>query len=197
MTGFTKAADGRPSTGVVASAVRPPATAASASSSGSVPQPDDAVRAALDGRDPLAREALIDFYGPLLVAFAEARGASAPDDAASGVLLSLLREPASWPVDESALRSALFRALRLRLLADTDGDPSLGDESLTALDAEQRDLVLLRSIGGLDLAQVGVVLDRPVHSVKTLQRESIAALGQALGREAGPGDSPADTLGAP
>jgi|GEM_PF-2379964 len=184
MSGVTQAADGRPSMGTAAPE-GPTATAAASGPARSTALGDSAIKAALGGHNPAAREALIDYYGPLLAAFAEARGGSTPHDAASGVILSLLREPHAWPTGELALRTALFRALRLRLQADSalESDPSPGDVALRSLTEDQRDLVLLRAIGGLDLTQVGVVLDRPVHRVKSLQRESIDALGQATDGE--------------
>lgn len=189
MSGVTEAADGRPTTGDVAPADPPeskrpdpkqqPATLRSFG--------DADVRAALGGDDPAARDVLINHYGSILVAFGQARGAAKPDDTASGVILSLLREPASWPSEEAALRSALFRALRLRLASEADsaGDDFNGDEAIKSLTTDERDLVLLRAIGDLSLAQVGVVLDRPVHSVKVLQRQAIAALGHVVADPAG------------
>lgn len=185
MTGVTEAAKGRPTTGAVASDVDPDPTDAGAPAS-VAPLTQKELRGALEGHDRSARNKLIARFGPLLVAFAEGRRAPAADEAASGVLLSMFREPAGWPTTEAALRTALLRSLRLRLIAedveteDDVADADASDAVLAALDPDQRDLVLLRTLCGLDQAQVGVVLDRPIHSVKSLQRHTVSALGHAL-----------------
>jgi len=184
MNRVTQAADGRPATGADAPVAAPVANGQEQTAS-SISAAE--LQAALGGRDVIARENLVAYFGPMLVAFAEGRGAVDVDDAVSGVLLAMFRGPNNWPTDEVGLRSALLTALRHRLMAEDAGtsdrpNASAGPDSiLRTLDPDQVDLVLLRTVCGLDLTQVGIVLDRPVHSVKSLQRLTVSALGHAIG----------------
>jgi len=124
----------------------------------------------------------------------------------------MMRGLASFDGEESALRRWVFTIAHHRLVdarrresiraagtALTDWRPGAGndpfDQVLDQLDAapavralgsltpEQRDVVLLRSVVGLSVADTAIVLERTPGAIKSLHRRALAALGRAVGHE--------------
>src|SRR5437868_6045494 len=56
--------------------------------------------------------------------------------------------------------------------------------ALAKLTPEQRDVVLLRSVGGLSIADTAAILDRTPGSTKSIHRRALAALSRLVDREA-------------
>jgi RNA polymerase sigma-70 factor (ECF subfamily) len=54
------------------------------------------------------------------------------------------------------------------------------EEALSALDSNQRDVVVLRFLVGLSLREAAAALDRSVASIKSLQHRGLVALRAAL-----------------
>lgn len=153
-----------------------------------------------------------DLAGPV-TGYLASRGAAEPEDLTSDVFLKVARNIHSFTGDESSFRSWVFvtahrrliderRALSRRpvigfLAGSLSSDPT-GDVESEALEnlatgelqaafesltEAQRDVLSLRIIAGLTLAETARVLGKRTGAVKALQRRALAALRGELDLE--------------
>jgi RNA polymerase sigma-70 factor, ECF subfamily len=149
---------------------------------------------------------------PGVVGYLRGAGARDPEDLAGDVFVAMMRGLASFDGDEAALRRWVFTIAHHRLvdarrremirasetplsgwrhgsgndpfdqvLEQVDAAPAV--RALGNLTAEQRDVVLLRSIVGLSIADTAVVLDKTPGAIKSLHRRALATLARPVGRE--------------
>jgi RNA polymerase sigma-70 factor (ECF subfamily) len=143
-----------------------------------------------------------------VVSYLRSRGVGDVDEVVNDVFLAAFRNLATFEGDASAFRSWVFtiawnkgadwhraagRRPRTTELGTTAPTPSVFDElpdSFTAGDVtsllatltpDQRDVLLLRIIADLSLAETADVLGKPTSAVKALQHRALAALARALG----------------
>jgi RNA polymerase sigma-70 factor (ECF subfamily) len=139
-----------------------------------------------------------------------ARRMGQPDDLTSEVFLEVARRIAHFQGDAPAFRTWVFTVAHSRLVDDirrsqrrgedapleraagvAAGDDVEGEvmarlrreelvELLDGLSEGQRDVVLLRVLGGLSVAEVAAVLHRTVTGVKVLHHRAVKALHQRL-----------------
>jgi RNA polymerase sigma-70 factor (ECF subfamily) len=154
---------------------------------------------------------LWEMLSPAVAAYVRNRGARDPDDVTSEVFLAAFTGLAGFEGDGRAFRSWLFtiahhkavdslrrgpgrRELPVDVLDDGRSAPSaesgalehLADEDVRAmlatLSPDQRDVLLLRLVADLELAEVARVVGKPVGAVKALQHRGLARLRKELGR---------------
>jgi RNA polymerase sigma-70 factor (ECF subfamily) len=148
---------------------------------------------------------------PYVVGYLRGSGVRDAEDVAGDVFVSMIRGLASFRGDEPAFRRWVFtiahhrlvdalrkqavRALRLpndepggatedsydRVLDRVDAAPAVS--ALARLTSEQRDVVLLRSVVGLSVADTAAVLKKSSGAVKTLHRRALAALARLVDGE--------------
>lgn len=153
---------------------------------------------------------------PLVVAYARAHGASDPDDLTSDVFLGVFRGLEGFSGDERAFRSWVLVITHRRIVderrrrgrrptvadddvatldmpggdAEEDALASLGSQHvravLEALPPDQRDVLLLRILGDLTVAQVAEVVGKREGAVKALQRRGLERLRRTIRAEAVP-----------
>jgi RNA polymerase sigma-70 factor (ECF subfamily) len=142
--------------------------------------------------------------------YLRARGASEPEDMTSDVFLAVFDRLPGFHGDDDALRAFVFTVAHHKLVddlrrrsrrgetisyePDTDERTSasaetvalaaLGDqrvrELLSALSAEQREVILLRVVADLSLEQTAQVVGKRVGAVKALQHRALASLRRLL-----------------
>jgi RNA polymerase sigma factor (sigma-70 family) len=153
-----------------------------------------------------------DLAGPVL-GYLRVRGATEPEDVLGEVFLQVARNLSSFSGDHAGFRSWVFTIAHRRLIderrigsrrplefmADHESgesqDPAmivvdrLGDERIAAtlqcLVPDQRDVLLLRIIGGITVAEIAAILGKSIGAVKALQRRALQTLKRNL-REAVP-----------
>lgn len=151
---------------------------------------------------------------PKVAGYLRVQGARDVDDLTSEVFLAGFRAIGSFAGDEAQLRSWVFtiahrrltderRRLGRRPVADAaptdvtsgvdvadDAIESLGEGRARALCArlgdDQRDVMLLRLVGGLTVTEVAVMLGRSEGAVKALQRRAVEGLRRIVSTEAAP-----------
>lgn len=163
-----------------------------------------------------AMERLWTALAPRVVGYLRMQGAQEPEDLTSEVFLSAFRGLGSFSGDEAGFRSWLFtiahrrllderrrtaRAPEVEALADTleNAGPSapeadvlrrLASERVRTvcerLVPDQRDVLLLRLVGGFTVEEVAGMLDKSTGAVKALQRRGLAALRRIFEREGVP-----------
>ena len=167
------------------------------------------IEAALDAAragDPRGFDSLFAHFASPIRAFARARGAEDPEALANDVLHGVFRGLKSFRGDGADLRAWVFRIARNKLIDDhrrlrrrpatapasAAGEPSQADPTGSLLDRDllsgplatltnrQREVVVLRFVLDLPIAEVAVITDRPVTAVKATQRRALAALRRAL-----------------
>lgn len=138
------------------------------------------------------------------------RGAAEPDDVTSEVFLKVARSIQTFQGDKSSFRSWVFVIAHRRLIderrsvgrqpdfsdffADNPGgnveseavDLLITDELRQAFEEltdNQRDVLALRMIAGLTLADTAEVLGKTVGAVKALQRRALEALRERIDME--------------
>jgi RNA polymerase sigma factor (sigma-70 family) len=152
---------------------------------------------------------------PIVLGYLRARGAADPEDLTGEVFLQAVRSLATFEGDESGFRAWVLTIARHRLLhdrrtrgrrpttpLDSAGDRPASDD--VAADAErnvtnerirrlidrlspdQRDVLLLRILGGLTVEEVAKAVGKRTGAVKALQRRGLAALEQHLAKEGVP-----------
>jgi RNA polymerase sigma factor (sigma-70 family) len=171
--------------------------------------------AALTGADWAWAEIYRDLSPPLL-AFIRARGAAEPEDLTGEVFVQIVRDVPRFSGDERDFRAWCFAIARHRLIDEGRrrsrrpvdlapdagaGVADTGDVAVDALEAiaddrvrrliealapDQRDVLLLRILGDLAVAEVARVIGKSPGAVKALQRRGLAALSGALSAEGVP-----------
>jgi RNA polymerase sigma-70 factor (ECF subfamily) len=76
-----------------------------------------------------------------------------------------------------------------RALAEIDETLAWLAQALPGLPLDQREVLLLGSVGGLRLQDIATVLDTPLNTVKTLMRRARMSLAKALAEHGAGGAS--------
>lgn len=173
------------------------------------PDFDAVLRAAKTG-DGEAISVLYTALNPLLLRYFKANARGVAEDLAQEVWLGAAPRLASFEGDEQQFRTWLFTVARRRLVdhwrstgrrvtevhdrveaAATDGDdPSarlMGDAAVAELTAgltdEQREVIVLRVVGGLSVDEVAAIIDKSPGAVRVIQhramRRAAARLSEA------------------
>ena len=176
---------------------------------------DEVVVAARAG-EPWALERIFTALSPVVAGYLRLQGAHEPDDLTSEVFLAVLRRIDSFQGDEAGFRSWVFTIAHRRLIderrrlarqpvvgalrddldvparVDVTEDVlrSLADrrvrELCDRLVPDQRDVLLLRLLGGLTVDEVAATMGRSRGAVKALQRRGFRAIGRLLESEGVP-----------
>ena len=162
------------------------------------PDPDSLVERARAG-DEAAWEEIVTGLGPRVRGYARGKGAPDPDDVVQDVFVAAASRLGDFVGDERAFRSWIFSiAYRqianrhrtagrapLELRERPDGSPGPEDlavqaevhaEALEALDVLspiERDVVLLRVVGGLDSKEVGQAVGKRPGTVRVIQSRAL------------------------
>jgi RNA polymerase sigma-70 factor (ECF subfamily) len=149
-----------------------------------------------------------------VLGYLRARGAAEPEDVTGEVFLQIVRDLHRFAGDERDFRAWVFVIAHHRLLderrrqgrrpVEPSGmvpEPQAGNVEEEALDAigservrriigrlsaEQRDVVLLRVMGGLTVSEVAQAIGKSTGAVKALQRRGLARIERALVKEGVP-----------
>lgn len=176
----------------------------------------DAVLASARRGDARAFEDIFTTLAPVVAGYLRLQGSAEPDDLTSDVFLGALRNLDAFQGDEAAFRSWLFTIAHRRLLderrrlrrrpppeplTDTVQYRASDDVEATvvtaagqarvralcdALAPDQRDVLLLRLLGGLTVEEVATALGKTPGAVKALQRRGYAGIVRRLEREGVP-----------
>ncbi len=174
------------------------------------------VLAAAQSGGAWAAEQLWTSLAPAVAGYLRVQGAADPDDVTSEVFLGVFRSLGSFAGGEEQFRSWVFTIAHRRLVDDRrsagrrpqlasdpgpDGGasaPSAEHEALQRLGGDrvrqlcerlvpdQRDVLLLRLVGGLTVDGVADTLGKSSGAVKALQRRGLGALRRILEREGVP-----------
>jgi RNA polymerase sigma-70 factor (ECF subfamily) len=159
---------------------------------------DDLIERARDGNQ-LAWSILYDRYAPRLRGYAVGRGSQDPDAVVSDVFADVARNVARFDGSEASFRSWIFTIAHHRVidehrrnerLAQPDPSPPgnveaeaidlLTTEEITGLlrrlSDDQRDVLLLRIVGGLTVTETARVLGKREGAVKAAQRRGLERL---------------------
>lgn len=170
---------------------------------------DDLIDLARAG-DRAAMRVVYDTLGPRVVGYARGHGIDDPDEIANETLYRVLDGLGGFRGTATALRSWAFtiahnlivdahrrRARRpvladkaelVSMAADVDVESAVADRAgverlLAAIDAlpdAQRDVLLLRHVADLSLAETADVMGKRVNAVKQLQHRATKALARRL-----------------
>ncbi|HEV8115038.1 MAG TPA: sigma-70 family RNA polymerase sigma factor [Acidimicrobiales bacterium] len=176
----------------------------------------DAVLAAAQGGAGWAAERLWTSLAPAVAGYLRAQGSAEPEDLTSEVFVGVFRSLATFSGSEEQLRSWVFTIAHRRLtderrragrrpppiggLEPDDGPPSPSAEHEALLQVstervrslcerlvpDQRDVLLLRLVGGLTVEEVATALDKTEGAVKALQRRALIAARRIVDREGVP-----------
>jgi RNA polymerase sigma factor (sigma-70 family) len=176
----------------------------------------DAVLASARRGDARAFEEIFTTLAPIVAGYLRLQGSTEPDDLTSDVFLGVLRNLDSFQGGEAAFRSWLFTIAHRRLLderrrlrrrpppeplADVGYYVAPDDVEATVVSAvgqdrvrilcdalapDQRDVMLLRLLGGLTVEEVATTLGKSPGAVKALQRRGYASIARRLEREGVP-----------
>lgn len=162
--------------------------------------------AAAQAGQPQALSELWSRFAGGVAGFARARGATDADEITNDVFLAVFTNLADFTGDAGGFKALLFTIARRRVIDDlrrrgrqvqstpwrlfddhrTDEGPE--DEALAReayldllghinrLTDDQRDVVLLRLVGGLSIEEVAMTLGKTPGSVKSLQRRGLDAV---------------------
>jgi RNA polymerase sigma factor (sigma-70 family) len=178
--------------------------------------PFDGVLAAAQAGAGWAAERLWTSLAPAVAGYLRAQGAAEADDLTSEVFLGAFRSLGSFSGSEEQFRSWVFTIAHRRLTDERrraarrpvaavavepeDGapGPSAEEEALRRLSGarvrelcdrlvpDQRDVLLLRLVGGMTVEEVAAALGKSEGAVKALQRRALIALRKILAREGVP-----------
>ncbi|HAX82754.1 MAG TPA: hypothetical protein DCY40_09335 [Actinobacteria bacterium] len=178
-------------------------TALPAKESGTSPERIERARAG----DAAAWAVIVTELGPVIRGYARARGVADPDDLTQDVFTAAAQRISGFRGDWPAFRSWLFAiayrqivnryrrtgrataSLPAELAAE---DPSPEEEVVARLDAGgaaaaleilddlERDVVLMRVLGGLDAAAVGEAIGKRPGHVRVIQFRAMAKLREEL-----------------
>lgn len=168
--------------------------------------PPDRLERAREG-DAATWEVIVTELGPVIRGYARARGVADPDDLTQDVFTAAAQRIAAFRGDWEAFRSWLF-AIAYRQVINryrqsgrataplpidlTSADPSPEDEVVARLDAGgaaaaleilddlERDVVLMRVLGGLDATAVGEAIGKRPGHVRVIQFRAMAKLREEL-----------------
>jgi|SRR5829696_89313 len=176
----------------------------------------DAVLASARDGEPRALAEIFTTLSPLVAGYLRLQGSREPDDLTSDVFVGVLRNLGSFTGDESDFRSWLFTIAHRRLLderrrlarrpvpepldsvpeapalddVEAEASRSITDERVRrlceSLVPDQRDVLLLRLLGGLTVDEVAATLGKTSGAVKALQRRGYGALSRRLQHEGVP-----------
>lgn len=156
-----------------------------------------------------AFEKLFSAYAGAVTGYARMQGMADPEDTASETFISVLQSIRSFSGDEAAFRSWLFTITHRRIIdqrrrdsrrlhvvrdepRDQRSDDDTEGEVLGAASTErvrqlcnqlvpdQRDVLLLRLVGGLTIDEIAAQIDKTPGAVKALQRRGLGALRRIL-----------------
>jgi len=172
----------------------------------------DIVLGAARAGESWAFERLFHLVAQPLVGYFRAQGSPDPDGLANETLLRAFRGIARFEGPAVAFRAWVFSIGHCRLVderraaarrplcgplsaatdvigdAEADAFDRLGDDwvhaTLDTLAPDQRDVLLLRVVADLDIAQVAAALGKTPGAVKALQHRGLAALRRKLSAEA-------------
>jgi RNA polymerase sigma-70 factor (ECF subfamily) len=153
---------------------------------------------------------------PSVLGYVRARGAPDPEDLTGEIFLQVVRDLRGFEGNERDFRAWVFVIAHHRLIddrrrrgrrpaeptADVPADerpaPGADEQALEAiadervrrvieqLSPEQRDVLLLRLLGGLTVEEIAKALGKSAGAVKALQRRGLAAIQRALAKEGVP-----------
>ena len=176
----------------------------------------DDVLAAARREERWALEEIFRALAPVVTGYLRTHGSFEPEDLTSEVFISVLRNLASFEGDEPAFRSWVFTIAHRRLLderrrlrrrpppaplvvvPDEPGPNDVEDAFGRAFDAArvrdlclqlvpaQREVLLLRLLGGLTVNEVADALGKTPGAVKALQRRGFLAIVRLVEREGVP-----------
>jgi RNA polymerase sigma-70 factor, ECF subfamily len=171
------------------------------------------VLAAAQRGERAALEQIYRALGPVVTGYLRSQGAVEPEDLTSEVFVAVLRKVAAFRGDEPAFRSWVFMIAHRRLLderrrlrrrpppeplQDAPDAPAPDDvEALVAqmqdvqrlrrlcqlLRDDQRDVLLLRFVGGLTVDEVAAMLGKTRAAVKGLQHRGFLALARLVEKQ--------------
>jgi RNA polymerase sigma-70 factor, ECF subfamily len=155
--------------------------------------------------DPRGVEEIYARLAGSITRFAHSRNADDPEGLTNDVFLAAFRHLDDFAGDEDDLRGWIFTIARNKLIDDArrrgrrpqvvddpvaeltgdsvESDVVGGDwvdEQLAILTDEQREVLLLRVVGGLTVPEIADVTDRTIGSVKALQRRALRQLQKHL-----------------
>lgn len=168
---------------------------------------DDSLAAARRG-EAVGFDALYNALGGAVTGFAVSRGATDPEGITNEVFIDVFRRLDTFSGDYVGFRSWVFTIARNRLIdahrrdqrspVPTDemqvdiatpsaehvafehlGDARVG-ELMSVLTSDQRDVIVLRIVSDLPLADVAAVVGKPVTAVKRLQARALRRLQQEI-----------------
>ncbi|MGQ0616423.1 MAG: RNA polymerase sigma factor [Acidimicrobiia bacterium] len=160
-------------------------------------------------REPAACQRLWTALSPAVAGYVRMQGAHEPDELTSEVFLGVFSGIERFEGDEAAFRSWLFTIAHRRLVderrsvarrprtvpLDRAYDSAGGDAEgeawarletdrvrglLGQLSPAQRDVLLLRFVGGLTVEETAEVVERTVPAVKALSRRGLGSLRTIL-----------------
>lgn len=174
---------------------------------------DDVLEAARSGGEWAWSRLYNDLAGQL-VGYLRMSGAHEPEDLVGEVFVQVARNLHRFRGNEDNFRSWVFGVAHHRLIderryrsrrpvhpSDTLPEPALPDVAhavlehlateavgrlLGGLTRDQRDVLLLRIVGGLTVDEIGEVLNKRPGAVKALQRRGLRALRARIGEKAVP-----------
>jgi RNA polymerase sigma-70 factor (ECF subfamily) len=167
------------------------------------------VLAAAQAGAPWALQRLYEDLAPVVTGYLRLRGAIEPDDLASETFLNVFHTIAGFRGDEAAFRSWVFTIAHHRMVDDwrrrgrrpvtepLDAAPaqvggdvevealsSLGStwmrDALEALSEEQREVLLLRIVADLSVAEVAAIVGKRAGAVRALQHRGLERLRRHL-----------------
>ena len=155
-----------------------------------------------------AYTALYRMFAPKVLGFVLSRGVDDPDGVVNEAFLGAFRGLSAFEGDESAFRAWVFAITRNKVAdahrrrARRREDPQLLDrelvggdseqeahdrmtgawvrETLSSLTADQRDVLLLRVLGGLTIEEVAQAMGKRPGAIKALQHRAVRALRREL-----------------
>jgi RNA polymerase sigma-70 factor (ECF subfamily) len=168
---------------------------------------DDELSAALAG-DPSGFSAVYTVISPAVLGYFRARGVDDAEALTQDVFVDVLPKLAKVTGGHSGLRTFIFSVAHARLvdhhrraerrpyLAEYDPrddtryaasaeDEALGSlggiaDSLSQLNDEQREVLLLRIVADLSIEQVARIMDKTPGAIKQLQRRGLSALRELV-----------------
>lgn len=159
---------------------------------------------------------LWDGYAGTVTGYLRVQGVTDPEDVTSDVFLAAFRSIGTFEGDEAGFRSWLFTIAHRRVIderrrlgrrpppdaleehASLPSEPDAEDVVIgrmatdrvrslcDRLVPDQRDVLLLRLVGGFTVEEVGAALGKSSGAVKQLQRRGLLALRKILEREGVP-----------